>query len=66
MAEKTYRGVQWNSVTERWHSTVRHAGKNYNCGMHLEQKAAVIARDTCILNNGLKVALQILKPLNKK
>lgn len=66
MAEKTYRGVQWDTKIQQWRSMVRHDGKTFNCGLHNEQKAAVIARDKMILIHGLKVALQILKPLNKK
>lgn len=66
MAEKTYRGVQWDTKIQQWRSMVRHNGKTFNCGLHNDQKLAVIARDTCILNNGLNVALQILKPLKKK
>jgi len=63
---KDYTGVRWMPEHNKWQSMIRHKGVSYNCGMHVEQKAAVIARDTCILNNGLKVVLQILKPLNKK
>lgn len=63
---KDYTGVKWVSSLQRWQSTVRHNKKSYNCGLHVEQKDAVIARDTCILKNGLNVPTQILKPLNKK
>lgn len=66
MPDKKYTGIQWDSKIHQWRSMLRHNGKTYNCGLHNEQKQAVIARDTCILNNGLKVALQILKPLKKK
>lgn len=66
MAEKHYTGVQWDAILQRWKSMVRHGGRTFNCGMHVEQKDAVKARDTCILNNGLNVKLQILKPLKKK
>lgn len=62
---KDYRGVKWMPSLQKWQSTVRHGGRSFNCGLHSEQKLAVIARDTCILNNGLKVELQILKPLKK-
>lgn len=62
MPEKNYRGVKWNTVTQRWHSTVRHNGKSYNCGAHIEQRDAVKARDRTILTNGLNVPLQVLKP----
>lgn len=65
MAEKNYTGVQWDTKIKQWRSMLRHGGKVYNCGLHNDQKPAVIARDTCILNNGLNVKLQILKPLKK-
>jgi hypothetical protein len=34
-------------------------------GMHLDQKSAVMARDTKIIEKGLPTKLQILKPMKK-
>ncbi len=60
---KDYRGVKWVEKHQRWQSSVRHQGVHYPCGMHLEQKDAVKARDKVIIQKGLKVKLQILKPI---
>lgn len=65
MAEKNYTGVRWISETQKWQSSVRANGTTYNCGMHLEQLDAVRARDTKIIEKGLKKPLQILKPVKK-
>ena len=65
MAEKSYRGVSWNRLFNKWVSMVRQNGVTYNCGMHVEQKDAVKARDMAIIRNGLKVPLQVLKPAKK-
>lgn len=65
MAEKNYSGVRWISETQKWQSVVRENGLTYNCGMHLDQLAAVKARDRKIIEKGLKKKLQILKPVSK-
>ncbi len=49
----------------KWQATLRHKGVHYNLGLHVEQKDAAKARDTCIIKNGLNVELQVLTPLNK-
>lgn len=66
MAEKQYTGVQWDTKIQQWKSMLRHGGKTYNCGLYNDQMSAVKARDICIINNGLKVALQVIKPIKKK
>lgn len=63
---KEYRGVKWVSKYNKWQSSVRYDGVTYPCGMHDEQMDAVKARDTKIIQHGLKVPLQILTPVNKK
>ena len=60
---KFFRGIKWIEKHQRWQSSVRSEGVHYPCGMHLEQKDAVMARDTMIIQKGLKVKLQMLKPL---
>lgn len=62
MAEKQYQGVRWVTEIQKWKSQIRHKGIVYNCGNYLDQKQAVIARDTKIIQHGLKLKLQILKP----
>lgn len=58
-----YKGVSWNRQKQRWVSTVSEKGVLYNCGFYLDQKEAVLARDMCVINNGLSNSkLQILKP----
>lgn len=58
-----YKGVSWNTKMQRWVSSVRCNGVTYNCGSHLEQLAAVKARDMCIIHNGLGIEkLQVIKP----
>lgn len=63
---KDYTGVRWMPEFNKWQSTLRHNGVYYNLGLHVEQIAAVKARDICIINNGLKVALQVIKPIKNK
>ena len=66
MAEKNYTGIRWITETQKWQSVVRRKGITFNCGNYLSQKEAVIARDKKILEHGLKVKLQYLKPLNNE
>jgi hypothetical protein len=40
-----YRGIKWIEQHKRWQSSVKHNGVHYSCGMHLDQKSAVMARD---------------------
>lgn len=63
---KDYRGIIWKEKHKRWQSSVRSEGVHYPCGMHLEQKDAVLARDMTIIKKGLKVKLQMLKPLKNE
>lgn len=65
MAEKNYIGVRWVSEIQKWKSQIRHNGITYNCGNHTDQKKAIIARDTKIIQHGLKIKLQYLKPVEK-
>lgn len=65
MAEKKYTGVRWISETQKWQSLVRYNGLTYNCGMHIEQKDAILARDRKIIEKGLPTKLQILKPIKQ-
>jgi hypothetical protein len=60
-----YRGIKWIEQHKRWQSSVKHNGVHYSCGMHLDQKSAVMARDTKIIEKGLPTKLQILKPMKK-
>jgi len=62
---KEYTGIQWVEKHQRWQSSVRHDGTTYSCGMHIDQKKAVLARDTKIIEKGLPAKLQILKPIKK-
>jgi hypothetical protein len=43
-----YRGIKWIEQHKRWQSSVKHT-VHYSCGMHLDQKSAVMARDTKII-----------------
>ena len=61
-----YIGIKWNSTYKKWQSSVLSGGVHYPCGMHLDQKAAVKARDTMIIQKGLPTKLQILKPLKNR
>jgi hypothetical protein len=65
MAEKNYIGVRWISEIQKWKSQIRHKGITYNCGNYTSQKEAIIARDTKIIQHGLKIKLQYLKPVEK-
>jgi hypothetical protein len=62
---KEFIGIQWVEKHQRWQSSVRHDGTTYQCGMHVDQKLAVLARDTKIIEKGLPTKLQILKPIKK-
>jgi len=66
MAEKKYTGVRWVSETQKWLSVVRYGGISYNCGSHVEQKDAIIARDKKIIEKCLPVKIQYLKPASKQ
>lgn len=60
---KDYKGVSWNRKQQRWISAIKCNGITYNCGSHIEQIAAVKARDLCIIKNGLGVEkCQVIKP----
>jgi len=63
---KDYRGVKWIEKHQKWQSSVRHEGVHYPCGMYTDQMAAVKARDTMIIQKGLKVKLQVFTPVEKK
>jgi hypothetical protein len=58
---KDYQGIKWVEQHKRWQSSVRYGGIHYACGMHLNQKDAVIARDTKIIEKNLPAKLQMLK-----
>jgi hypothetical protein len=59
-----YIGIKWIGQYKRWQSLVRQGGVHYPCGMHINQKDAVMARDTKIIEKNLPVKLQMLKPVN--
>lgn len=60
-----YIGIQWVEKHQKWQSSVRHNGTTYSCGMHVDQKEAVKARDKKIIEKGLPTKLQYFKPLAK-
>jgi len=64
---KTYRGVSAKGTpfNRTYLAIVRSAGITYNCGSHLTEIDAAKARDRMIITKGLKVELQVLKPVNK-
>lgn len=62
---KDFRGIKWVEKHKKWQSSLRHNGVHYPCGMYVNQMDAVKARDTKIIQHGLKVKLQILSPVNK-
>ena len=61
-----YIGIQWVEKHQKWQSSVRHNGTTYSCGMHVDQKEAVKARDKKIIEKGLPTKLQYFKPLKVK
>jgi len=63
MSEKHFVGIRWVTEIQKWQSVIRHKGITYNCGNYLSQKEAIIARDTKIIQHGLKIKLQYLKPV---
>ena len=63
---KEFIGIQWVEKHQRWQSSVRHDGTTYQCGMHVDQKEAVKARDRKIIEKGLPTKLQHFKPLKVK
>lgn len=62
---KDYQGIKWVDQHQRWQSSVRSNGVHYACGMHINQKDAVMARDTKIIEKNLNAKLQMLKPVKK-
>lgn len=62
---KTYRGVSFHRLIRKYSSAVSHKGIKYNCGTHDTAEAAAKARDRKIIEKGLNVPLQILKPLKR-
>lgn len=63
---KEYTGIRWVEEHKRWQASVRHNGVVYPCGMHLDQIAAVKARDRKIIEKNLPTKLQIFTPIDKK
>lgn len=59
---KTYSGVSYNRFTRKYTSTVTRNNVKYNCGSHDTEIEAAKARDRKILEKGLNVKLQVLKP----
>lgn len=59
---KKYTGVNYKRGICKYQSKVTHVGVTYFCGFFDTEIEAIIARDSCILRNGLKVKLQYLKP----
>ena len=58
---KEYIGITWDRSLQKWRSSVSKDGIKYECGYHVEQRDAVLARDKKIVKMGLNVKLQILK-----
>lgn len=63
---KAYRGVSYNRNTGKYYSTVRSGGIKYNCGSYDTDVEAAKARDKKVIEKGLKVELQVLKPVKKQ
>lgn len=59
---KKYSGVSYNRFTKKYTSTVTRNKVKYNCGSHDTEIEAAKARDRKILEKGLNVKLQVLKP----
>lgn len=59
---KKYSGVSYNRFTKKYTSTVAHKQIKYNCGSYDTEVEAAKARDRKILEKGLNVKLQVLKP----
>ena len=62
---KDYIGVRWIEEHQKWNASIRCDGVTYPCGMHVDQKEAVKARDKMIITKGLSTKLQYFKPLDK-
>ena len=65
MKKNKYIGVSWCQEFYKYKSHVTKDGVTYPCGFHNTEKAAAIARDMKIIEHGLKVKLQVLKPVVK-
>ena len=59
---RTYSGVSYNRFTKQYTSTVTRNKVKYNCGSYDTEIEAAKARDRKILEKGLNVKLQVLKP----
>lgn len=59
---RTYSGVSYNRFTKKYTATVTRNKVKYNCGSHDTEIEAAKARDRKIIEKGLKVKLQVLKP----
>jgi len=64
MPEKQYQGVSWSRKEQCWKAKLKINDSFVVVGVFKEQKQAVIARDTRIIQLGLKIKLQTLKPKN--
>ncbi len=62
MKKNSYTGVSWSSEYYKYKAHVTKDGVTYQCGFHNTEKEAAIARDRKIIEHGLKVKLQVLKP----
>lgn len=60
-----YTGVNYKRGICQYESKVTNLGITFYCGWYDTEMEAVKARDLCIIRNGLKVKLQILKPIKK-
>jgi len=65
MPDKNYTGVKWIKESSKWQATVMQNSVKYNCGLHETKHEAVKSRDKTILQKGLNVRLQLLKPVKK-
>lgn len=63
---KKYTGVNYKRGICQYESKVTNFGVTYFCGWFDTEAEAVKARDLCIIRNGLKVKLQLLKPVKKE
>jgi len=65
MAEKNYIGVSWSRKEQCWKAKLKINDSFVVVGVFPDKKQAAIARDIRIIQLGLKIKLQYLKPVEK-
>jgi len=58
-----YKGVFWVPVTKKFKSCVTYEGRTHHCGYYDSPLEGAKARDKLIMRMGLKIELQIFKPI---